>query len=118
MLSQQNFSKIEILLLFYRILYADVGVNGRISDGGVWNRCTLKSKVFDNSLNIPDVDRIPLHIVGDDAFPLSTRIMKPYSLAELQNDKEKRIFNYSLNMKYEINSTSENDILLKSQLII
>ncbi len=38
--------------------------------------------------------KISYHVVGDDAFPLSTRSMKPYPYRNLE--KENRIFNYRL----------------------
>lgn len=37
---------------------------------------------------------ISCHIVGDDAFPMTDKILKPYPQSNL--DKEKRIFNYRL----------------------
>jgi len=35
-----------------RIMYLDVGKNGRISDPGIWNRCTLKSHLDAHTLNM------------------------------------------------------------------
>lgn len=37
-------------------------------------------------------EKLPLHIIGDDAFPLSEHLMKPYPQRHL--DHPKRIFNY------------------------
>ena len=55
-----------------------------------------------NSLNLPPPEsikgipdhKIHYHIVGDDAFALSLKMMKPYPHRNL--DKPKRIFNYRL----------------------
>ncbi|XP_031334954.1 putative nuclease HARBI1 [Photinus pyralis] len=85
----------------YKFLYVDVGVNGRISDGGVYRESSLKKGIDRNLLNFPE-DRhlpdtalsVPYVIVADDAFPLSKRIIKPYPLRGLS--VEKRIFNYRL----------------------
>ncbi|KAF8787990.1 hypothetical protein HNY73_009533 [Argiope bruennichi] len=78
----------------------DVGTNGRISDGGVWGKCKLKSALDKNALNIPVANTLPLTktkvpyvIVADDAFPLSFNLMKPYPGRGL-NEVE-RIFNGS-----------------------
>ena len=64
----------------YEFLYVDVGINGRNSDGGIWSRCPLK-----NALNIPKpralpgrLNKTPYVCTGDDAFPLSLHIMKPF----------------------------------------
>ena len=69
----------------YEFLYADVGINGRNSDGGIWGRCPLKKALEENLLNIPEPKQLPDRIVktpyvctGDDAFPLSHYMMKPY----------------------------------------
>ena len=85
----------------YKFLYIDVGCNGRISDGGVFRNCHLSKALEQNSLNIPSVGelpndgrKLPYVIVGDDAFPLKTYLMKPYPHQHLS--REKRIFNYRL----------------------
>ena len=82
-------------------LYIDVGRNGRMSDGGVFANTPIYEKLQSNDLRLPP-DKplpgrekpIPHLIVGDDAFPLKTYLMKPYPSREL--DITKRIFNYRL----------------------
>ena len=94
-----------VLLAFvdsnYKFIYADVGCNGRISDGGVFRNLSLCKAITDNLLNIPDPRKIddnqtvlPYVVVADDAFPLKKNIMKPYPFRGLS--LEKRIFNYRL----------------------
>lgn len=78
----------------FRILHADVGVNGRMSDGGVWARSSFKRKLDDGLLHIPQPEGFPYHIVGDDAFPLSLSLMKPYPGKSVDYNTDKRIFNY------------------------
>ena len=94
----------------YEFLFADVGINGRNSDGGIWTKCSLKKALESNALNIPDptplpgknID-VPFVCTGDDAFPLAKYMMKPYPTTGLT--KEKRIFNYRLSRMRRI---SEN----------
>lgn len=80
----------------YRFIHADVGMNGRVSDGGVWSRISLKKKLFGNEIILPAPAPFNYPIVGDAAFPLSTKLMKPYSTNLMENNKERRIFNYRL----------------------
>ena len=86
----------------YEFLYVDVGANGRMSDGGIWNRSSLKAcpSSRDNPLQIPPPQVLPSQttptsfvIVGDDAFSLMEYLMKPFPQTQLVND-ENRIFNY------------------------
>ncbi|KAB0799878.1 hypothetical protein PPYR_07758 [Photinus pyralis] len=84
-----------------KFTYINIGVNGRISDGGVFRDCTLSKAIQNNSLNFPQSrplpgssNNVPYVIVADDAFPLSTRILKPYPQRGLSHDK--KIFNYRL----------------------
>lgn len=86
----------------YKFLYVDIGAAGRAGDAGVYGESTLKKAIASNSLNLP----LPVclqgnlafpmnyHIVGDDAFPMSSNLMKPYPHRNLE--KEKRVFNYRL----------------------
>lgn len=86
----------------YKFVYVNVGASGRAGDAGVYNESTLKKAVMENTINLPppaciqglSSSRINYHIVGDDAFPLSLTMMKPYPHRNLE--KEKRIFNYRL----------------------
>jgi hypothetical protein len=96
----------------YEILWADVGANGRVSDGTVWQKCALKNALTaeNNPLNIPQPrplpgrrKPVPFVFTGDDAFALTTYMMKPYPQSGL--DSEKRIFNYRLSRNRRI---SEN----------
>jgi len=70
----------------YCFTYADVGCQGRISDGGVFRNSTLFKKLNENQLNLPPNKPlpgketfIPYVFVADDAFGLSPHIMKPYA---------------------------------------
>lgn len=96
----------------YEILWADVGTNGRASDGTVWHKSDLKQALTsaENPLNIPDATplpgrrkNMPYVFTGDDAFALSTYMMKPYPQSGLTN--ERRIYNYRLSRNRRI---SEN----------
>ena len=86
----------------YEFLYVDVGANGQMSDGGIWNRCKFKESLVStaNPLDIPDpvplpsrCKPVPYVIVGDDAFGLTEYLIKPFPKAQLTND-ENRIYNY------------------------
>ena len=86
----------------YKFLYVDIGAAGRASDDGVYGQSTLKKAIASNSLDLPGPTllqeipgfRVHYHIVGDDAFPMSENLMKPYPQRSLE--VEKRIFNYRL----------------------
>jgi hypothetical protein len=85
----------------YQLLFVDVGSQGRMSDGGIFANSVLSSALQNNTLNIPSAralvpngEKVPFYIVGDDAFPLRTYLMKPYSKRELADDE--RITNYRI----------------------
>nr|CAI5870049.1 unnamed protein product [Callosobruchus analis] len=85
----------------YRFIYINVGVNGRVSDGGVFNASGLSKKMRDGGLGIPEpqclpgrTTKAPYVIVADEAFPLLANLLKPYPQRMLSY--ENRIFNYRL----------------------
>lgn len=85
----------------YKFIYVDVGAAGRAGDAGVFGDSTLKKALTSNSLDLPPPSTIPgisteihHHIVGDDAFPLTTQVMKPYPHRNL--NKRQRVYNYRL----------------------
>ena len=87
----------------YEFLNVDVGMNGRMSDGGNWSRNSFRKALENenNSLRIPPPKplsgrskSIPHVFVGDDAFGLTSYLMKAYPQIGLT--EEKRISNYRL----------------------
>ena len=88
---KHNFSIVLMALVnaHYEFTYVDVGVNGRVSDGGVFNRSHLLNHL-DNDQNIPppeplpaymDTNPIPYFIAADDTFPLKSYIISPIHFA-------------------------------------
>ena len=73
-----------------------------MSDGGIYTRSSLCSTLVDNCINFPDPKPLsndstlplPHVILADEAFPLTTNIMRPYPQRDLNHTK--RIFNYRL----------------------
>lgn len=99
---KNNFSIVLLAIVDanYNFIYADVGSQGRISDGGVFRKTEFYSKLQNNKLNLPPDDVLPgsqetapYVFLADDAFPLQKHIMKPYSGSHEKNSP-KRIYNY------------------------
>lgn len=85
----------------YEIIYFDVGCNGRISDGGVYNNSELSKCLEQNTLHLPSPRSLPGRaistpyvIVADDAFALKKYIMKPFPFKS--QPVQNRVFNYRL----------------------
>lgn len=86
----------------YSFIFADVGTQGRISDGGVFRNTYLFKQIDANQMMLPpDIPLpkrekpMPYVFVADDAFPLCKRIMKPYPGYHVKESPQ-RIFNYRL----------------------
>jgi len=73
----------------YCFRYINVGANGRNSDGGIFRNCSIYQKLENNNI-LPNGG----FLIGDDAFPLKTYLLKPYSHRSLAYDE--KIFNYRL----------------------
>ena len=83
----------------YRFTLVDVGCEGRQSDGGVLAGSSFGQALQDERLSIPYAcplgdQMLPYCLVGDEAFPLKTYLMRPFPGRKLSEDK--RIFNYRL----------------------
>ncbi|KAL0148376.1 hypothetical protein M9458_056356 [Cirrhinus mrigala] len=99
-------SRFSILLMAvvdanYRFIYTNVGVQGRVSDAGLFAQSDLRAALDDRKLNIPPAEALPntniimpYAFVGDEAYPLRNDLLKPYPHRQLQ--PEQRIFNYRL----------------------
>lgn len=80
----------------------DIGAYGRHSDGGIFRDSLLGQKFRNNEMNIPDSepiyfkgDLMPYVLVGDEAFPLTKYLMRPFSGKQNLN-QDKIIYNYRL----------------------
>lgn len=85
----------------YRFMYVSVGAQGRMSDACVFNSCRFFRSLQQSQLALPPPEflpgtdiKLPYMVVADDAFPLTTNIMKPFS--RQSTDISQRIFNYRL----------------------
>lgn len=86
----------------YRFIWYDLGRNGRQNDAGVYAESSIRAALEDNTVNVPspvplrqDSEvRVPYFLVGDEAFPLKSSLMKPFPQRGLTDPE--RIFNYRL----------------------
>ena len=123
---KKSHNSIILLAVFspnYEVLWADVGTNGRALDGAIWQRSDFKRLLSseEKELNLPQPKplpgrekQIPHVLTGDDAFGLTSYLMKPCPRSQLTN--EQRIFNYRISRMRRI---SENGFgtLLRSPLL-
>jgi hypothetical protein len=86
----------------YKFTVVDIGPYGRNSDGGIFAHSKL-GKYLEAHLGIAEDKQLPgttclaPHvIVGDEAFPLKTYLMRPYPGSQSKGDNKKSIFNYRL----------------------
>lgn len=85
----------------YEFVFVDVGAEGSVADGGIWQECAFKVSMDDGYITLPPPEKIagtdvelPYFLVADDAFPLGPGLMKPFAKRDLEYDQ--RIFNYRL----------------------
>ncbi|CAG5035770.1 unnamed protein product [Parnassius apollo] len=95
----------------YELIYFSFGINGRVSDGGVFQYTDFYRKLMNKSLNLPKVSNVsgynlPYVLVGDQAFSLSQEFMTPFH----QNvpNAERRIYNYRLSRARRIIMKTNN----------
>ncbi|CAH1971623.1 unnamed protein product [Acanthoscelides obtectus] len=85
----------------YEFIMVHCGTNGRVSDGGVLSETKFYEKLINKKLCMPDPTEphatnvmLPYTFVGDQAFPLTENLMKPYPDKNLT--REQKMFNYRL----------------------
>lgn len=86
----------------YDFTFVDISCQGRISDGGVLRNTSFFKKLDTDELILPHDEilpntnaSLPYVFLTDEAFALSTNMMKPY-LGVHEKGNAKRIFNYRL----------------------
>lgn len=84
----------------YRFMYINVGSPGHCNDSDIYEKSLLKpyietSELFEaNARKIGGI-KVPVILIGDSSFKISTRIMKPYSVSVTGNLKQ-MVFNYHI----------------------
>lgn len=88
----------------YRFTFVDVGIQGSISDSGVFRHTNWGNAIVNETMPTPpprplpnsaDLSPMPYFYVGDEAFPLLPNLMRPYPRRNL-NTLEHKVFNYRL----------------------
>lgn len=97
----------------YKFVIVDIGAYGRNSDSGILSGSKLGQLLQNNSLGIPPnkclsgtPEKMPHVFVGDEAFPLTNHMMRPYPGSQVTGDEEKKIFNYRLSRARRIVESS------------
>ncbi|XP_066598912.1 uncharacterized protein [Prorops nasuta] len=80
----------------------DVGAYGKEGDSAIFRNCPLGKKLYSGNLNLPPPRCLPkttenpqpFVVVGDEAFKLSTNLLRPYPARNLNSMK--RVYNYRL----------------------
>ncbi|XP_047510278.1 protein ANTAGONIST OF LIKE HETEROCHROMATIN PROTEIN 1-like [Pieris napi] len=86
----------------FKFVMVDIGAFGKFSDSSIFQNSVFYERMQKNQLDIPEPQPIsqnsetcmPYVFVGDEAFALSTNMMRPYAKKDL--DETKRTFNYRL----------------------
>jgi hypothetical protein len=82
-----------------KFVNVEVGACGKQSDGGVFQNSALYQSLETRSLKLPEDAvsphseiKLPHFLVGDEVYPLTNYLMKPYSRRTL--NRSKATFNY------------------------
>lgn len=86
----------------YIFKFVDIGAYGRRSDGGIFKESIFGQKFENNEMKIPkptsisnNGENFPYVIVGDEAFPLKSYLLRPYP-GKQNVEYDKRVYNYRL----------------------
>lgn len=86
----------------YKFLYIDVGAYGSEGDASVFFKTDFGQSIIQNTIDLPNDTEImskkmPFVFIGDDAFPLGERVIKPFTPPRNGSLTEgEKIFNYRL----------------------
>lgn len=106
----------------YRFLYVDVGCNGMVADSGVFSNCSLYKGLEDGSVKLPEPSPLPQRdtpvpcvFLTDDAFAMSSYILKPYPFRN--QPAPNRIFNYRLSRARRVVESTFGIVAKKFQIL-
>lgn len=86
----------------YCFTFVDIGAQGRMNDAGIFASTSLYRRIIRKELQLPPSKPlpgrekpVPYVFIGDDAFPISSALLKPYP-GNHEKGSLQRIFNYRL----------------------
>lgn len=87
----------------YKFIAVDIGAYGKSSDGGIFSSSKMGKAFEKNKFNIPNgrtlpetSEILPYVMIGVEAFPLKSYILRPYPGIQIHSDETKKIFNERL----------------------
>lgn len=87
----------------YKFIAVDIGAYGKNSDAGIFSNSKMGKAFEKNKFNVPDGralpgtnEVLPYAMIGDEAFPLKSYILRPYPGKQIHRDETKKIFNERL----------------------
>ena len=87
----------------YKFITIDVGSKGRFNDENIFSSSVLAKNLNKQTLQLPPPallpnfeQPLPYVFVGDEAFPLSNNLMRPYPKRSVTGNYENKVFNYRL----------------------
>ncbi|CAN7989917.1 unnamed protein product [Ixodes pacificus] len=102
-----NYKKTHNIILLavvdaqYKFVVVDIGEYGSWNDSAVFGSCPIGTNMMSGTLHLPDAQelphtsvKMPFVVVGDEAFPLTENLMRPYPGKDLE--LRERLFNYRL----------------------
>ncbi|KYM80577.1 hypothetical protein ALC53_08975 [Atta colombica] len=92
---------LALINAYLQFIYVDVGTNGRVSDSGVWNKCSLKNHLDRGTLNIFPPAPLP---DTQDNFPLYQNMVGDWLADAVTTDAE---FGMSSDEMYDFDSIEE-----------
>lgn len=87
----------------YRFTCVDIGSMGRLSDGNIFANSNLGEQLDSGFLSLPipkplpgQEEPTPYVFVGDEAFPLTKYLMRPYPKLKVTGNLQNKIYNYRI----------------------
>jgi len=109
----------------YNFIMIDVGSFGRSSDGGIFSHSALGKRMENSSLNIPPDSSLPgtnieapFVIVGDEAFPLKTYLMRPYPGRQSSGNDLMTYFNNRLSRARRVSENAFGILVQKFRIFL
>lgn len=123
----KNFFSIGMLALTdanYKFIMVDIGSYGKDSDGGFFEHCAFRRAIELKKLTLPEETllpestiKAPFVFLGDEAFPLTDYLMRPFPRKTLDESEENETFNYRLSRARMVVECSFGIMVTKFRLL-